>query len=96
MEKPYFKPCHVEGGRALRRHHAERLKAKRAKYQTAWCQNMNQEAQNRIVGMMLHSATLCSCHMCGNPRKYFGERSLQELCAMQTALQEKGETNKAG
>ncbi len=27
--------------------------------------------------------TPCSCWMCGNPRRYFGERSLQERRANQ-------------
>ena len=33
------------------------------------------------VGRYCHNRTLCSCWMCGNPRKYLGERTRQELLA---------------
>ena len=31
------------------------------------------------IGVLAHSPAQCSCHMCGNPRKYFGDRTLSEL-----------------
>jgi len=30
------------------------------------------------IGIKSHSPCLCSCAMCGNPRKYFKEKTLQE------------------
>ncbi len=31
--------------------------------------------------MVANTATLCSCWMCGNPRKCFGEKTRQEALA---------------
>ena len=31
------------------------------------------------IGKVAHSPAQCSCHMCGNPRKYLGDRTLSEL-----------------
>jgi hypothetical protein len=39
--------------------------------------------EGRQLGKLLHTATPCSCPMCGNPRKYFGHRTIQELRALQ-------------
>lgn len=32
----------------------------------------------RLEGIVYHTRKLCSCPMCGNPRKYFGEQTVQE------------------
>lgn len=32
----------------------------------------------RIIGKKAHSPKGCSCHMCGNPRKYWNEKTIQE------------------
>jgi len=32
----------------------------------------------RHIGKIAHARRLCSCNLCGNPRRYFGERTLQE------------------
>ena len=29
-------------------------------------------------GILYHTRKLCSCHMCGNPRKYFSELTIKE------------------
>ena len=60
--------------RAERRHHNERLKAKRSKYRT-----MLDDATPKRVGMAVHTATRCSCYMCGNPRRHFNQKTIQEL-----------------
>lgn len=59
--------------RALRRHHTTRLKHARRHY---WGEVLRLDA--RRLGMAIATPAACSCTMCGNPRKYFGERSLQE------------------
>jgi hypothetical protein len=33
------------------------------------------------IGIHAHTPALCSCWMCGNPRKYSGERTRQEQLA---------------
>lgn len=42
-----------------------RLKAKRSKY----------SGKGKVV---LHTPAVCSCWMCGNPRKWFGTQTIQE------------------
>lgn len=59
-------------------HHARRLKEKRKHY------SKNKGIlSDRAVGTLFHSPARCSCFMCGNPRKYFGERTVQERRQMQ-------------
>lgn len=62
--------------RALRRHHMQRLKAKRRNYHS-WSHD-DEEITPRLAGMFYHTPQLCSCCGCGNPRKHFGEKSIQE------------------
>lgn len=61
--------------RALRRHHTERLKRKRAGY-----------FFGKAGVKVFHTPALCSCPMCGNPRKWFGERTIQERRLFQDLL----------
>ena len=51
-------------------HHAQRLKAKRSKY----------SGQGKS---MAETPANCSGWMCGNPRKWFGQRTVQERRHMQ-------------
>lgn len=37
----------------------------------------------RAAGILFRTPARCSCFMCGNPRKYFGERTVQERRQMQ-------------
>lgn len=30
------------------------------------------------IGQLAHTPQNCSCYMCGNPRKYFNEKTMQE------------------
>jgi hypothetical protein len=53
------------------RHHAARVKAKRQKHRFNDC-------------VSIRTPAICSCWMCGNPRKWFGERTVQERRAMQS------------
>lgn len=57
--------------RSLRRHHYIRIKNKRRTY---WWNNVESPRE----GFVVDTPTPCSCYMCGNPRKYFKEKTLQE------------------
>jgi hypothetical protein len=61
--------------RAERRHQLARIKAKRKGYWYGYPAEMTPKR----LGMVSQTPALCSCHMCGNPRKFFGDRTLQEL-----------------
>ena len=62
---------------ALRRHHRERLKAKRKFYYTRPGSEYRQNSPE-VIAFYVNTPTPCSCHMCGNPRRYFKERTMQE------------------
>lgn len=68
--------------RALRRHHAARLKAKRARY---WG---NSDKTPRLLGLLSQTPALCSCYGCGNPRRFFGELSISEVREAQHSIAE--------
>ncbi|AWN08709.1 hypothetical protein HOT33_gp048 [Escherichia phage Gostya9] len=53
--------------RALRRHHRQRVKNNRKKY---WTVFPHEESPKRL-GLITTTPCICSCWMCGNPRKYF-------------------------
>ena len=61
--------------RAQRRHHTQRLKQNRRKY---WGSKSDDQ---RLLGLAFSTPKPCSCWMCGNPRKHWGESSLQERSA---------------
>ena len=60
--------------RGVRRHHVARLKEYRSKYYGYY----GEKNPPRNIGMLVHTAKLCSCYMCCNCRKING-RTLQEL-----------------
>lgn len=53
--------------RALRRHHRQRVKNNRKKYWTVF----PHEESPRRLGIITTTPCICSCWMCGNPRKYY-------------------------
>ncbi|WP_157201156.1 hypothetical protein [Massilia sp. Root351] len=59
--------------RALRRHHAARIKRARRFYF-----GIDNSTDLRRLGKLLNTPTPCSCWMCGNPRRQ-GELSVSEL-----------------
>lgn len=59
--------------KAIRIHHAQRIKAKRKSYYRGVHQN-----NARRLGALVRTAAACSCAMCGNPRRIRGEISIQE------------------
>ena len=66
--------------RAVRRHHEQRVKCRVRRYYRGYA------AQDpRHLGKIAHAPQLCSCFMCGNPRRYFGEPTLQERRAVRQA-----------
>jgi hypothetical protein len=67
--------------RSIRRHHEERIKRRVKKYYGGVFRH-----DVRAVGKLAHSRTPCSCWMCGNPRRYEDEPTLQER---RTAQREK-------
>lgn len=59
--------------RALRRHHVARLKRSRRFH---WGRDLAQEP--KPLAKAVDTPCPCSCWMCGNPRRYFGELTPQE------------------
>ena len=62
--------------RALRRHHEGRAKRCVRDYYGGYAR-----ADARATGKLAHTRRLCSCWLCGNPRRCFGETTLQECRA---------------
>ena len=59
--------------RAVRRHHEERIKRRVREYYGGAFKH-----DERRVGIVAGTRQLCSCRMCGNPRKWLGEKTIQE------------------
>ncbi|MHB8535667.1 MAG: hypothetical protein ACYDBW_09505 [Sulfuricaulis sp.] len=64
--------------RASRRHHLARIKKKRAGYCGGYARDLIQAEQLRHIGRFARAMPSCSCWMCGNPRRFFGETTMQE------------------
>jgi hypothetical protein len=62
--------------RAFRRHHDERIKRRVARYYSGYA-----AGDPRATGRLAHTRTPCSCWMCGNPRRWRHEPTLQEIRA---------------
>ncbi len=66
--------------RSIRIHHKKRILknykeiAKRNGYNRYICE----KDFNKKVSKLAETPKPCSCHMCGNPRKWFKEKSLKE------------------
>ena len=56
----------------LKRHHRSRLKRNR-KY------HFERDLSDKHLSMAINTPRPCSCVMCGNPRRYFGKKTLNEL-----------------
>jgi len=68
--------------RALRRFHSQRILSKRKKSYVS--QMLIEEGiSEKNLKKHLKNPVPCSCWMCGNPRKYQKEKSLQELKAQE-------------
>jgi len=64
--------------RAARRRHAARLKRNRRGYHGDYVRSLPPDEQALHLGRFLNTIAACSCVMCGNPRKYLGDATLQE------------------
>lgn len=65
----------VVASRSRRRHDLSRLRRARRFY---WGRDLAHNAHRKMLGKALHTPTPCSCWMCGNPRRFAGERTYQE------------------
>lgn len=66
--------------RSERRHQARRVKARfyrKQRVHECWLTN------ERNAGLYANHGKVCSCFMCGNPRKYWGDPTMQEKRANQ-------------
>lgn len=61
----------LKSKRALRIHHSERIKKARERY---WGRKLN----DKELGMALNTPKTTQCACCGNPRRYFNEKTIQE------------------
>ena len=79
--------------RAYRRAQRERYKAKAAKKVKDWYGSFNEKADlNPVaVGKATNTRTLCSCGMCGNPRRLYSQKKCIAL-TMQEKRQRDRET----
>ena len=39
---------------------------------------IHKEDDSKLAQRLVHTRVPCSCGMCGNPRRHFGERTIQE------------------
>ena len=65
--------------RSLRRHHSQRMKAKARKIHWMWqlLPTTGWKIQSRVHYYADH-LKMCSCYMCGNPRKWWKTKTRQE------------------
>lgn len=65
-----------DSSRSLRRHHIRRVRRNRASDI-----NNDHSRYDHVLNIRTHTACTCSCWMCGNPRKYFNQKTIQEKSA---------------
>lgn len=63
--------------RTERRLAAKRMKAKAKEKLKAWGYK-DDSLTGRMIGKHADNMAICSCDMCGNPRKVWGEKTIQE------------------
>jgi hypothetical protein len=68
--------------RAWRRHHERRMKRRVTSYYGGYARH-----DPRETGRIARTRALCSGPCCGNPRRWFGARTLQEIRAAEVLLQ---------
>lgn len=73
----------VDMNRALRRFYMQKAKGRARRILDIWAERSNGrfDYDERKCGMMARTPVPCSCPSCGNPRRHFGQRTLQELRA---------------
>lgn len=66
--------------RALRRHHRERLKENMIRREKDLFKRMDWPFRITTNALItVETPTRCSCYICGNPRKWYNEKTLQEV-----------------
>lgn len=65
-------------GRAYRRHQMMRAKQRAIRSLRVTWDLPRDELTARLIGKRAVDRTPCSCSMCGNPRRYFGQATRQE------------------
>lgn len=68
--------------RALRRFHRKRVYKRRSEIWKSY-ELFGLSYSEKILQMRSKTPVACSCWKCGNPRKYFGDKSNQELKAIE-------------
>lgn len=63
---------------ARRRHHYKRLQKKRRRFWLVWDLFNRFDHNPRTLGMLTRTPHPCSGNCCGNPRKYFNQKTIQE------------------
>ena len=68
-----------ERTRALNRHHDARIKSKRTRYVNDWTEatRATRVPTAKEIGRKACTPCNCSCYMCGNPRKFTGELTIE-------------------
>ncbi|MEY8688850.1 MAG: hypothetical protein AB9M53_03080 [Leptothrix sp. (in: b-proteobacteria)] len=64
--------------RSVRRHHISRLKQRWRARQCGKTAAHEPQDLPRRIGLRVNTAAPCSCALCGNPRRYFSELTVQE------------------
>ncbi len=69
--------------RAERRHNTAKYKAKALRRENAVHPEARRDLTDRDIAILANNATICSCWMCGNPRRHYGNapQTLQEIRA---------------
>lgn len=70
-------PSNRDNKRSVRRHHVERLKVSRR-----FLGGRDLASDAKALHSAVDTPTPCSCYMCGNPRRYFNEASMQERSSL--------------
>jgi len=75
--------------RALRRHHRQRMIRHALRtYALRWWKD-DPDVQRRCALRLYNNLAKCSCWMCGNPRRYEGRLTRQEVQQLQAAAMER-------
>jgi hypothetical protein len=64
--------------RSARRHHAARRKARVERVLAHLLAGRQGRLRSRVKGVLADTPARCSCWMCANPRRIFGETTVQE------------------
>lgn len=78
-------------GIAYRRHQLSKKKSKAKMIACEW----NVKPTGKRIGMLASTPTPCSCDMCGNPRRHWKQKTIQEMKADESFYMERGQDGNA-